>query len=95
MHKQYYTYIATNYKNTVLYTGVTNNLIRRIDEHKNGLIDGFTKKYKINKLVFYEVFNNVEDAIRAEKTIKGWIRKKKIDIIKNKNLNFSDLSKIL
>ncbi len=89
--KNYYTYIATNYTNSVLYTGVTNNLYRRIYEHKNGLVDGFTKKYKINKVVFYEVFSNPEDAIRAEKKIKGWIRKKKEELIKSKNPEFKDL----
>jgi len=60
-------------------------------EHKNGLIDGFTKKYKVNKLIFYEIFINPEDAIRAEKKIKGWTREKKINLIKIKNLKFEDL----
>ncbi|MBU2037065.1 GIY-YIG nuclease family protein [Patescibacteria group bacterium] len=93
MSKQYFTYIATNFKNTVLYTGVTNSLNRRMYEHKNGLVEGFTKKYKINKLVFYEIFSNPADAIRAEKKIKGWTRQKKIDLIKSKNPDFKDLSK--
>lgn len=61
-------------------------------EHKNGLVEGFTKKYKVNKLVFYEVFSNPEDAIRAEKKIKGWVRKKKEDLIKRRNPRFMDLS---
>ncbi|MDD2753675.1 MAG: GIY-YIG nuclease family protein [Candidatus Portnoybacteria bacterium] len=89
--KNYYIYIATNYTNSVLYTGITNNLYRRMYEHKNGLTPGFTKKYKVNKLVFYEVFNNPEDAICAEKKIKGWIRNKKIELIKIKNPEFKDL----
>lgn len=89
--RQYYVYIATNFKDSVLYTGVTNDLNRRMYEHKNGSVEGFTKKYKINKLVFYEIFNNPEDAIRAEKKIKGWIRKKKEDLIKSKNPEFKDL----
>ncbi len=89
--KNYYTYIATNYTNSVLYTGITNNLHRRIYEHKESLVEGFTKKYKLNKLVFCEVFNNPEDAIRAEKKIKGWTRKKKVDLIKSKNPEFRDL----
>ena len=92
MSRQYYVYIATNKTNTVLYTGVTNNLQRRISEHKQGLIEGFTKKYKINKLVFYEVFPTATEAITAEKKIKGWTRKKKIDLIKEKNLGFKDLN---
>lgn len=69
--KQYFVYIATNKLNTVLYTGVTNNLMRRMFEHKNKFIPGFTLKYNINKLVFYEIFNNPADAIAAEKKIKG------------------------
>jgi putative endonuclease len=93
MPKQFYVYIATNYKNTVLYTGITNNVARRIYEHRNGLIEGFTKKYKINKLIFYETFNNPIEAIQAEKTIKGWTRQKKIDLIKLKNPDFNDLLK--
>lgn len=91
MQKYFYVYIATNKRNTVLYAGVTNNLISRMYQHKNGLVSGFTKKYKINKLVFYEIFNNPEDAIRAEKKIKSWLRKKKIDLIKTKNPEFRDL----
>ncbi len=92
MSKQFYVYIATNKMNTVLYAGMTNNLVRRISEHKQGLIEGFTKKYKISKLVFYEVFPTPTEAIVAEKKIKGWIRKKKIDLIRSKNPNFDDLS---
>ena len=91
MSKQYFTYVATNFKSTVLYTGITNNLNRRMYEHKNGLVEGFTKKYKVNKLIFYEIFINPEDAIRAEKKIKGWTRKKKMDLIKIKNPEFEDL----
>ena len=60
-------------------------------EHKNSLVEGFTKKYKINKLIFYEIFSNPEDAIRSEKKIKGWIRKKKIELIVAKNPKFIDL----
>lgn len=91
--KSYYVYIATNYGNTVLYTGVTNNLQRRIYEHKSGQAPGFTKKYKINKVIFYEIFSNPESAIMAEKKIKGWIREKKLNLINNKNPNFDDLLK--
>ena len=92
MPKQFYVYIATNYKNAVLYTGVTNNIARRMYEHKNSLVEGFTKKYKINKLVFCESFKNPLEAIQAEKRIKGWIRQKKIDLIEKRNPNFDDLS---
>jgi len=91
MSELFYVYIATNKRNTVLYTGVTNNLLRRMQEHKNKLISGFTKKYNVNKLVFYGVFNNPTDAIGAEKKIKGWLRKKKVDLIRSKNSEFKDL----
>ncbi|PIR44063.1 endonuclease [Candidatus Wolfebacteria bacterium CG10_big_fil_rev_8_21_14_0_10_31_9] len=88
----YYVYIATNKINTVLYTGMTNNLKRRVYEHKNKLIGGFTKKYNINKLIFYEIFNFPTEAIIAEKKIKGWTREKKINLIKSKNPEYKDLS---
>ncbi len=90
--KTYYVYILTNYTNKVLYIGVTNNLIRRIYEHKNKIIDGFTKKYNINKLVYYEVFNRANDAIVAEKKLKGWLREKKIELIVSMNPEWEDLS---
>ena len=90
MNKQYYTYIATNSHNTVLYTGITNNLVRRMYEHTNKLIPGFTSKYNVRKLIWYEKFSNPHDAIAAEKRIKGWWREKKLDLIKNFNPNFSN-----
>ena len=90
--KTFLVYIGTNRLNTVLYTGVTNDLSKRIYQHKNKLVEGFTKKYNVNKLVFYETFNNPEDAIAAEKKIKGWTRKKKIDLIKSKDSEFKDLT---
>ena len=90
MQKQYYVYIVTNKSNT-LYTGVTNDLRRRIYEHRNKLVSGFTSKYKIDKLIFYEIFDSPQEAIAAEKKIKGWTRKKKMELIKNKNPNFEEL----
>lgn len=93
MSKQYCVYIATNKWNTVLYTGITGNLTERMYQHKNKLIEGFTKKYNVYKLVYYEIFNDPEEAIVAEKKIKGWTRKKKIDLIKSKNPEFKDLMK--
>ncbi len=90
-HKQYYVYIMTNRSKT-LYTGVTNNLLRRVFEHKNKLIKGFTKKYNITKLVYYEVTNEVSSAIAREKQIKGWLRKKKIALIESMNPTWKDLS---
>ena len=81
----------TNKFNTVLYTGVTNDLARRTYEHKNKLVGGFTSKYNITKLVYYENYNNVTDAIAREKQIKGGSRKKKMDMIKKINPSFQDL----
>lgn len=90
--RQYFVYIMTNKINSVLYTGVTNNLARRVLEHKNKLIKGFTSKYNLTKLVFYQVFNTPKEAIAAEKKIKGWIRRKKNVLIESINLGWEDLS---
>ncbi len=90
--EQYYVYVMTN-KSRTLYTGITNNLERRVYEHKNKLIEGFTKKYNITKLVYYEIGNDVEAAITREKQIKGWLRRKKIDLIESVNPQWEDLSK--
>lgn len=87
----YFVYILTNKSNT-LYIGVTNNLERRMWEHKNKLVDGFTSKYNLDKLVYYEEFRRIEDAIAAEKKIKGWTRKKKMELIRSNNPEFKDLS---
>ena len=88
----YYTYIASNKWNRVLYTGVTNNLDRRIDEHhKKEDEESFTAKYKVSKILWYEVFPNPADAIAAEKKIKGWKRIKKLDLIRTRNPKFEDL----
>ncbi|MEN6389594.1 MAG: GIY-YIG nuclease family protein [Syntrophomonas sp.] len=91
MRKDYYVYILTNYTNTVLYTGVTNNLLRRVYEHKEKIADSFTKKYNINKLVYYEVFNDIKFAIEREKQIKSGSRKKKIELIDGFNKDWEDL----
>ncbi|MCL2860201.1 MAG: GIY-YIG nuclease family protein [Oscillospiraceae bacterium] len=87
----YYVYILTNYTNKVLYVGVTNNLIRRIYEHKNKLASGFTSKYNVNKLVYYDGTNEAMSAIEREKQIKGWTRKKKINLINDFNPDWIDL----
>jgi putative endonuclease len=89
--KQYYVYIMTS-KSGTLYTGMTNNLQRRVYQHKNKLIEGFTKKYNVTRLVHHETFNNVHDAIRREKQIKGWVRRKKIALIESSNPKWRDLS---
>src|SRR4030042_3115363 len=89
--KHYYVYIMTN-KSKTLYTGVTNELVRRVFEHKHKLVEGFTKRYNITRLIWYEEFNNATEAIECEKRIKGWVRKKKIALIESKNPNWKDLS---
>ena len=81
----------TNKDNAVLYTGVTNNLIKRTYEHKAKLIDGFTRRYNIIKLVYYEIFEDIENAIIREKQIKGGSRQKKIDLINKMNKSWNDL----
>lgn len=87
----YYVYIMTNNSKT-LYIGVTNDLNRRVFEHKNSLIDGFTKKYNIKKLVYYETFNNIDEAIRREKQLKNWHRQWKINLIESINKEWKDLA---
>jgi len=89
--KQYCVYIMTNAHNTVLYTGVTNDLARRVFEHKNGLGSTFVKKYYVHKLVYYEIGNDVHAAIARETQIKGGSRKKKIELINSLNPEWKDL----
>jgi putative endonuclease len=89
--RQYYVYIMTNGSRTP-YTGVTDDLVRRVYEHKNKLIEGFTKRYNITRLVHYEVTSDVQAAIRREKQIKGWLRKKKNALIEAPNPGWQDLS---
>jgi len=81
----------TNISNNVLYTGITSNLIKRVYEHRNKLIDGFTKKYNVTKLIYYEIFNDPQTAIEREKSIKNLLRVKKIALIKGMNPSFKDL----
>jgi len=89
--KQYYVYVMTNSRNTVLYVGVTNDLIRRVYEHKEKLADGFTRKYNIVKLVYYEVFEDIENAILREKQMKAGSRQKKVQLINTINREWHDL----
>ena len=79
-------------RSKTLYTGVTNDLMRRVYEHKNKMIEGFTKKYNITKLVYYEETNDIQAAISREKQIKGWLRGKKIALIESVNPKWNDLS---
>ena len=89
--KQYYVYIVTNKNNKVLYTGVSNDLARRVYQHKEKLVDGFTKTYNVSKLVYYEVFGDIEYAIRREKQIKAGPRRRKVALIENTNPEWRDL----
>jgi putative endonuclease len=89
--RQYYVYVLTTQNNTVLYTGVTNDLIRRVYEHKNNLVKGFTKNYCVHKLVYFETADDVMSALEREKQIKSWGRQKKIDLIKAHNPDWHDL----
>jgi len=90
--QQYFVYIMAN-KGKMIYTGVTNNIERRVFEHKNSLTDGYTKKYQINKLVHCEMTDDVSAAISREKQIKGWLRKKKVALIESVNPKWEDLAK--
>lgn len=92
MNKTYAVYILTNYNETTFYIGVTGNLQKRIWEHKNKVVEGFTKKYNLNKLVYYELTENVESALNREKQLKRWHRQWKINLIKEVNSEFKDLS---
>lgn len=89
--KHYYVYIMTSPTGT-LYTGMTNNLKRRVYEHKHKLIDGFTRKYNVTRLVYFEETDDVQAALTREKQIKGWVRRKKIELIKSVNPKWVDLS---
>ena len=88
---QYYIYILTNWNDKVMYIGVTNNLKRRVYEHKNEIIDGFSKKYHVHKLVYYETTTDVKAALEREKQLKGWKREKKDSLVTDMNPNWKDL----
>ena len=88
----YYVYIMTNKYNTVIYTGMTNDLQRRVYEHKEKLVPGFTSKYNVTKLVYFEEGADVKEVIQREKQIKGWLRRKKIALIESENPKWRDLS---
>ena len=91
-HHNYYIYILSNWNNKVVYVGMTNNLERRLYEHKNKLIEGFTKKYNLTKLVYFEYTSDVNSAIMREKEIKKWRREKKNKLIESMNGEWKDLS---
>ena len=91
MEKEFYVYILASKRNGTLYTGVTSNLIKRIWQHKNELVEGFSKKYNVKNLVYYETHSNVESAITREKRIKKWQRAWKLRLIESKNPDWKDL----
>lgn len=95
MRLESYVYLLANKHNNVLYTGVTNDLIRRVYEHKNKLVAGFTQKYNVDRLVYFEVCSGIVVAIEREKQIKGWSRKKKQDLINSLNPEWNDLYRSL
>ncbi len=89
--KQYYVYILANKRRGTLYIGVTNDLIRRVHEHKNNYVDGFTKKYNVHQLVYYEIAEDIGSAMKREKQMKKWRRQWKIELIEKNNSNWKDL----
>lgn len=91
IEKKGYVYILTTTGNRVLYTGTTSDLVKRVYEHKNKIVEGFTKKYNVHKLVYYEVFEDMMNAITREKQIKGWLRSEKISLIERFNSSWVDL----
>ena len=91
-NNNYYVYILTNWNNKVMYIGVTNNLERRVQEHKSKQIEGFTKKYNVTKLVYYDVTNDINEAITMEKKLKGWNRERKNTLVESLNPEWRDLS---
>ena len=91
MEKQFYVYILASKRNGTLYTGVTSDLIQRVWQHKHHMVEGFTKKYRVKKLVYYEVHDNAESAMTREKRIKKWRRKWKLRLIEEKNPQWTDL----
>ena len=92
MMHEYFVYILTNKENSVLYIGVTNNLERRLSEHKNKIVEGFTKNYNVYKLVYYEKFSDINLAIAREKKLKGWKRTRKNELVEEDNPGWKNLT---
>ena len=93
--RSFFVYVMSNKYRTVFYTGITNNLVRRVFEHRNKLIEGFTKKYNASELIYYEQFGDPENAIVREKQIKDYRRSKKIDLVQKQNPEMKDLYPVL
>ena len=92
MEKQFYVYMLASKRNGTLYLGVTSDIVKRVWQHKNGLAEGFTKKYGIKRLVYYEIHEDAENAIKREKQLKKWRRAWKLELIEEKNSEWRDLS---
>ena len=93
MNREYYVYILTNWNNKVMYVGVTNDIRRRLYEHQQGIIEGFTRKYRVHKLVYLESYGEVKDAIAREKQIKNWSRIKKNQLVETVNPNWKEIQR--
>lgn len=93
--RDFFVYMMTNRSRVVLYTGITNNLERRVWEHQNSAVRGFTKRFKVDRLVYYENFSDARSAIDREKEIKAWRREKKNTLVESLNLNWDDLGRKL
>ena len=91
MEKQFYVYILASKRNGTLYLGVTSDIVKRVWQHKNGLIEGFTREYGVKKLVYYEIHEGAENAIKREKQLKKWRRAWKLELIEEKNSEWRDL----
>ena len=91
--KTYWTYILTNTSRKTLYTGITSTIVARAWQHKEKVFPGFTSRYRVDRLVYFEAFSQVDDAIAREKEIKGWLRRKKIALIESANPKWDDLSR--
>jgi putative endonuclease len=89
--RQYFVYIIASKRNGTIYIGVTNNLLKRIEQHKDNLVEGFTNKYNVHNLVYYEIYRNIGDAIAREKRMKKWIRSWKLKLIEKSNPDWKDL----
>ena len=95
MDKQYYVYILASRKNGTLYIGITSDLVKRVWEHKEKAVKGFTRKYSVNRLVYYEIFDDSENAIKREKRLKEYKRQWKIDLIEKENPEWNDLYEMI
>ena len=92
LQRSYYVYILSSQYRGTLYVGVTNNLVRRMDQHKSKLVAGFTARYGVDRLIYYEIYGDIRNAIEREKQLRGWTRRKKIALFEKENARWRDLS---